>query len=57
MPAIFLIRRSRAVTDPVHSSDNLLAEYLGASLQTATFRLAGGLVVLALVLGLIVKIL
>lgn len=45
------------MTDPVHSSDNLLAEYLGASLQTATFRLAGGLVVLALVLGLIVKIL
>ena len=45
------------MTDPVHSSDNLLAEYLGNSLQTATFRLAGGLVVLALVLWLIVKIL
>jgi hypothetical protein len=45
------------MTDPVHTSDNLLAEYLGGSLQSATIRLVGGLIVLAAVLALIIKIL
>jgi hypothetical protein len=45
------------MTDPVHTSDNLLAEYLGPSLQSATIRLAGGLIVFAAVLALIIKIL
>jgi len=45
------------MTDPVHTSDNLLAEYLGGSLQTATLRLTGGLIVLAAVLALVIKIL
>ena len=45
------------MTDPVHTSDNFLAEYLGASLQTATIRLAGGLIVLSAVIALVIKIL
>lgn len=45
------------MTDPVHTSDNLLAEYLGGSLQSATIRLVGGLIILAAVLALIIKIL
>jgi hypothetical protein len=45
------------MTDPVHTSDNLLAEYLGSSLQAATIRLVGGLILVSAVIGLIVRIL
>jgi hypothetical protein len=38
-------------------SDQLLAQYLGPSLQTATFRLAGALVALAVIVGIAIAIL
>jgi hypothetical protein len=48
---------ARSMADPVRTSDHLLAEYLGASLQTATVRLTGGLIVLAAIVALVIKIL
>jgi hypothetical protein len=45
------------MTDHVHTSDNLLAQYLGGSLQSATIRLVGGLIIVAAVAALIIKIL
>jgi hypothetical protein len=56
-PGLPVISWSIAVTDHVHSSDNLLAQYLGASLQTATIRLAGALIVAAAVIALVIEIL
>jgi hypothetical protein len=55
-PELFLLPECAAMTDPVHTSDNLLAEYLGGSLQSATIRLVGGLIVVAAVAALIIKL-
>ena len=45
------------MTDPVQTSDHLLAQYLGSSLQTATIRLAGLLIATSAIIALIVEIL
>jgi hypothetical protein len=45
------------MTDPVQTSDHLLAHYLGASLQTATVRLAGLLIAISLAVALAISIL
>ncbi|MGB8841744.1 MAG: hypothetical protein WCC64_11800 [Aliidongia sp.] len=45
------------MTDPVQTSDHFLAHYLGASLQTATIRLAGLLIAATLVVALVIAIL
>ena len=45
------------MTDPVQSSDHVLAHYLGASLQTATVRLAGVLIAVTLIVALAISML
>ncbi|MEA2756105.1 MAG: hypothetical protein QOJ54_2394 [Aliidongia sp.] len=45
------------MTDPVQSSDHVLAHYLGASLQTATLRLSGVLIAATLIVALAILIL
>jgi hypothetical protein len=42
--------------NPVETSDHLLSQYLGASLQTATIRLAAGLIGVSAILALFFKI-
>jgi hypothetical protein len=44
------------VTNPVQA-DHLLSHYLGPSLQTATIRLAGLLIVLSAVVAVVIEIL
>jgi hypothetical protein len=44
------------MSKPVESSDHLLSQYLGASLQAATLRLAAGLIILASVAALVIKL-
>jgi hypothetical protein len=44
------------VTNPIQTSDQLLAQYLGSSLQTATLRMAGALVALAVIVGVVIAI-
>lgn len=48
--------RSPSVTNPIQTSDQLLAQYLGSSLQTATLRMAGALVALAVIVGVVIAI-
>jgi hypothetical protein len=43
------------MTDPVQTSDHVLAHYLGASLQTATVRLAGLLIAAAVIVALAIS--
>jgi hypothetical protein len=45
-----------SMSKPVESSDRLLAQYLGSSLQAATLRLAAGLIILASVAALVIKL-
>jgi hypothetical protein len=58
MLAIYIIFRGEpAVSKPVESSDAVLTRYLGASLQTATVRLAAALILTSAVLAAAVTIL
>ncbi len=41
------------MSNPVDVSDHALSHYLGPSLQSATIRLAGGLIALAAFIGLV----
>jgi len=45
------------LSDPVNASDHALSQFLGPSLQSATIRLAGALIVLAGIMGLLTRFL
>ena len=42
--------------DPVETSDHLLSQYLGDSLQTATIRLVAGAIGVSAILALIFRL-
>ena len=58
MPSILVtFRGAFTVSKPVETSDAVLTQYLGASLQTATVRLAAVLIVVSAVLAAVITIL
>jgi hypothetical protein len=52
-----IFRGVPAVSKSVETSDAVLTQYLGASLQTATIRLAAVLIVVSAVLAAVITIL
>jgi hypothetical protein len=57
LPDLNEVTWSAPMPNPLETSDAVLARYLGSSLQSATVRLIGGLIVFTAVVALVVKIL